>query len=83
MFERFTDQSRRAVVLAQQEAARLDHHHVGTEHVLAGLVREERGTAGRVLRSADITVQTLLSSIEDRLSAIERHLGMNPGGSAG
>jgi hypothetical protein len=36
-----------------------------------------------VLRSADITVQTLLSSIEDRLSAIERHLGMNPGGSAG
>ena len=50
MFERFTDQSRRAVVLAREEAARLDHDHIGTEHLLAGLVREERGTAGRVLR---------------------------------
>ena len=37
MFERFTDQSRRVVVLAQEEAARLDHNHVGTEHLLAGL----------------------------------------------
>ena len=45
MFERFTDQSRRAVVLTQEEAARLDHDHIGTEHLLAGLVREERGTA--------------------------------------
>ena len=64
MFERFTDQSRRAVVLAQQEAARLDHDHVGTEHVLAGLVREERGTAGRVLRSADITLDAVRGQVE-------------------
>ena len=64
MFERFTDQSRRAVVLAQEEAARLDHDHIGTEHVLAGLVREERGTAGRVLRSADITLDAVRGQIE-------------------
>jgi ATP-dependent Clp protease ATP-binding subunit ClpC len=64
MFERFTDQSRRAVVLAQQEAARLDHDHIGTEHVLAGLVREERGTAGRVLRSTDITLDAVRGQIE-------------------
>jgi ATP-dependent Clp protease ATP-binding subunit ClpC len=64
MFERFTDQSRRAVVLAQEEAARLDHDHIGTEHVLAGLVREERGTAGRVLRSTDITLDAVRGQIE-------------------
>jgi ATP-dependent Clp protease ATP-binding subunit ClpC len=64
MFERFTDQSRRAVILAQEEAARLDHDHVGTEHVLAGLVREERGTAGQVLRSADITLDVVRGQIE-------------------
>ena len=64
MFERFTDQSRRVVVLAQEEAARLDHHHVGTEHLLAGLVREERGTAGQVLRSADITLDAVRGQLE-------------------
>jgi ATP-dependent Clp protease ATP-binding subunit ClpC len=64
MFERFTDQSRRAVIFAQEEAARLDHDHVGTEHMLAGLVREERGTAGRVLRSADITLDAVRGQIE-------------------
>ena len=64
MFERFTDQSRRAVVLAQEEAARLDHDHIGTEHLLAGLVREERGTAGLVLRSADITLDAVRGQLE-------------------
>jgi ATP-dependent Clp protease ATP-binding subunit ClpC len=64
MFERFTNQSRRAVVLAQEEATRLDHNHIGTEHVLAGIVREERGTAGRVLRSADVTLDAVRRQIE-------------------
>jgi ATP-dependent Clp protease ATP-binding subunit ClpC len=45
MFERFTDQCHQAVVLAQEEARRLNHDHVGTEHLLAGLLREEHGAA--------------------------------------
>jgi len=64
MFERFTDQSRRAVVLAQDEAARLDHDHIGTEHLLAGLLRAERGAAWRALRSADITLDAVRGQIE-------------------
>jgi ATP-dependent Clp protease ATP-binding subunit ClpA len=64
MFERFTDQSRRAVVLAQDEARRLHHNYIGTEHLLAGLRREERGAAARALESAGITVDAVRGQIE-------------------
>jgi ATP-dependent Clp protease ATP-binding subunit ClpC len=63
MFERFTDQSHRAVVLAQEEARRLDHDHVGTEHLLAGLLREERGTAAQVLGSSGVTLDAVRGQI--------------------
>ena len=64
MFERFTDQSRRAVVLAQEEARRFNHNYIGTEHLLAGLRREERGAAARALESAGITVDAVRGQIE-------------------
>ena len=64
MFERFTDESRRAVVLAQQEARRFNHNYIGTEHLLAGLRREERGAAARALKSADITLDAVRGQIE-------------------
>lgn len=49
MFERFTDQARRAVVLAQEEARLLDHHFIGTEHLLLGLLRDEGCAASGLL----------------------------------
>jgi ATP-dependent Clp protease ATP-binding subunit ClpC len=64
MFERFTDQSRRAVVLAQEESRRLDHNYIGTEHLLAGLRREERGAAAKALESMDITLDAVRGEIE-------------------
>jgi ATP-dependent Clp protease ATP-binding subunit ClpC len=63
MFERFTDQSHRAVVLAQEEARRLTHDHVGTEHLLAGLLREERGAAAQVLGSSGVTLDAVRGQI--------------------
>jgi ATP-dependent Clp protease ATP-binding subunit ClpC len=63
MFERFTDQSHRAVVLAQEEARRLNHDHVGTEHLLAGLLREEHGTAAQVLASSGATLDAVRGQI--------------------
>jgi ATP-dependent Clp protease ATP-binding subunit ClpC len=63
MFERFTDQSHRAVVLAQEEARRLNHDYVGTEHLLAGLLREERGTAAQVLASSGVTLDAVRGQI--------------------
>jgi ATP-dependent Clp protease ATP-binding subunit ClpC len=66
MFERFTDQSRRAVVLAQDEARRLNHDHIGTEHLLAGLLRENRGAAARVLDASGVT----LDSVRGQIAAV-------------
>ena len=49
MFERFTDRARRAVVSAQEEARRLQHNYIGTEHVLLGLLAVRGGVAAKVL----------------------------------
>jgi len=56
MFERFTNQSRRVVVLAQEEARMLSHNYIGTEHLLLGLLHEGKGTAAQVLTAMDITL---------------------------
>ena len=47
MFERFTSEARRAIVLAQEEARRLQHNYIGTEHLLLGLLAEPDGIAAR------------------------------------
>ena len=49
MFERFTNRARHVVVLAQEEARRLHHNYIGTEHILLGLLGEPEGVAGRAL----------------------------------
>jgi ATP-dependent Clp protease ATP-binding subunit ClpA len=49
MFERFTNRARHVVVLAQEEARRLQHNYIGTEHVLLGLLGEPEGVAGQAL----------------------------------
>jgi ATP-dependent Clp protease ATP-binding subunit ClpC len=64
MFERFTSQSRRAVVLAQEEAASLDHNYIGTEHLLLGLLHEGRGAAARALATAGIALATARGEVE-------------------
>ena len=64
MFERFTDQSRRTVILAQEEATRFNHNYIGTEHLLAGLRREKRGAAASALESAGITLDAIRGEIQ-------------------
>lgn len=56
MFERFTNGSRRVLVLAQEEARSLAHAEIGPEHILLGLVGEGRGGAARALESAGISL---------------------------
>jgi hypothetical protein len=50
MFERFTDRSRKVLALANQEASRLNHDHLGTEHILLGLFKEGSGVGWSVLK---------------------------------
>lgn len=59
MFERFTDEARRVVVIAQEEARGLDHTQIGTEHLLLGLVHEERSEVTGVLVELGVDVQAL------------------------
>jgi ATP-dependent Clp protease ATP-binding subunit ClpC len=63
VFERFTERAREVVVLAQEEARNLRDYHIGTEHILLGLLREEEGLAAMVLESLDITVEEVRAQV--------------------
>jgi ATP-dependent Clp protease ATP-binding subunit ClpA len=62
MFERFTDRARRVVVLSQEEARRLHHNYIGTEHILLGLLGEQ-GVAGRVLDSFGMSLGSVRAEV--------------------
>jgi ATP-dependent Clp protease ATP-binding subunit ClpC len=64
MFERFNDEARRSVVLAQQEARRLNHDHIGSEHILLGLLRVPDGPAARVLGGLGVTADAARAEVE-------------------
>jgi len=63
MFNRFTERAKQVVVLAQEEARNLKHEHVGGEHILLGLLREEEGLAARVLESLDMGVEAVRAQV--------------------
>ena len=64
MFERFTERARKVVYLAQQEAARLGHNVVGTEHLLLGLVAEGEGVAAKALEAMEIGMEKIRHEVE-------------------
>ena len=81
--ERFTQRARRVLSLAQDEATRLQHHQIGTEHLLLGLMREEGGVAGRVLRDLGLDLRRV-EELVSRLStsdvrAHQVQLDLSPG----
>jgi ATP-dependent Clp protease ATP-binding subunit ClpC len=63
VFERFTDGARRVVALAQDEARLLGHSHIGTEHLLLGLLQEPGGVAAGVLAGLGIEVASARGAI--------------------
>ena len=70
--ERFTQRARRVLSLAHEEAERLHHNYIGTEHLLLGLMREEGGIAGRVLRELGLETARVKEMVE-RLTGVGRH----------
>jgi ATP-dependent Clp protease ATP-binding subunit ClpC len=66
MFERFTDRARRVVVLAQEEARRLNHNYIGTEHILLGLIQEGEGHAAKALEELGQKLLKLLEKANNR-----------------
>lgn len=83
MFERFTAESRRVVVLAQEEVRLLQHDHIGPEHMLLGLVHEGEGVAGQALAAVGVTLEDARSSVASVLGRDTRppggHIPFTPG----
>ncbi|MBX3066475.1 MAG: ATP-dependent Clp protease ATP-binding subunit [Anaerolineae bacterium] len=81
--ERFTQRARRVLSLAQEEAERLQHSYIGTEHLLLGLMREEGGVAGRVLRDLGLDQRKVEELVERMTRAGQRapntRLDLSPG----
>ncbi len=68
MFNRFTERARRILVLAQQEAVKLQSDHIGTEHLLLGLAGDPESVASKALESLNINLNTMRSQIVEKLS---------------
>ncbi|HXG09182.1 MAG TPA: Clp protease N-terminal domain-containing protein [Gemmataceae bacterium] len=64
MYERFTDRARKVMQLANQEAQRLNHEYIGTEHILLGLIKEGSGVAANVLKNLDIDLRKIRLEVE-------------------
>jgi ATP-dependent Clp protease ATP-binding subunit ClpA len=64
MFDRFTDRARKVMGLALQEARRLRHDYIGTEHILLGILMEGSGVAQSVLRNLDADVTRVRHEVE-------------------
>jgi ATP-dependent Clp protease ATP-binding subunit ClpC len=74
MFERFTDRARRVIMLAQEEARRLNHNYIGTEHILLGLTRQHEGVAAQVLTAVGADHARLRMSVPADLLAYDEQI---------
>ena len=72
--ERFTQRARRVLSLAHKEAERMKHSQIGTEHLLLGLLLDQGGIAGQVLRDLGVDIDSVLAIIEG-ISGFGEHSG--------
>jgi ATP-dependent Clp protease ATP-binding subunit ClpC len=70
--DRFTKRARRVLTLAQEEALRLNHNYIGTEHLLLGLVREENSVAVKVLKELGVEPGQVVRAVERTVGRGER-----------
>ena len=64
MSNRFTERAQRVILIAQEEAKRLNHDYVGTEHILLGLIALGEGVAAQVLSNLGVDLRRVRSEIE-------------------
>jgi len=74
-FDKFTEQTKRVLIRSQQEAKRLHHTHIGTEHLLLGLVGETAGGAAQVLAHLGVAPSQVRSAVERDLERGEQPVG--------
>ncbi len=64
MFGRFTERAQKVLALSQEEAVRLGHNNIGTEHILLGLVREGEGIAAKALETFGLEISKIQEEVE-------------------
>ncbi|UOE94223.1 ATP-dependent protease ATP-binding subunit ClpC [Alkalihalobacillus sp. LMS39] len=64
MFGRFTERAQKVLALAQEEAIRLGHNNIGTEHILLGLIREGEGIAAKALQALGLGSDKIQTEVE-------------------
>ena len=74
MSTQYTNQAKTAVKYAEKTARRYKHSYIGTEHLLAGLLHEEEGTAGMVLRDMGISEERLMEMIRKLIAPEESNV---------
>jgi ATP-dependent Clp protease ATP-binding subunit ClpC len=67
--EKFTERVRRVMFLGREEAARLHHDYIGTEHLLLGLLREGQGIAASVLNNLGLDLDAIRQAVESMVSS--------------
>jgi ATP-dependent Clp protease ATP-binding subunit ClpA len=75
MFERFTNQARQVVVLAQEEARRLHHRYIGTEHLLLALLDDQVGGSAVALSEVGVSRQRVREEVVRLIGEVPEVLG--------
>ncbi|MFA5881296.1 MAG: ATP-dependent Clp protease ATP-binding subunit [Eubacteriales bacterium] len=82
MFGRFTERAQKVLMLAQEEALRLNYPYVGTEHLLLGLIREGEGIAAKTLQGMGIDLEMARAEVEKIIgqgrSVVVGEIGFTP-----
>ena len=73
----FTERVRKVLAMSREEAARLNHEYVGTEHILLALIREGGGVATAILQNLDVNLDDTRAAIE---SVVRPGAGTSVGG---
>lgn len=80
--DKFSKRARRVLTFAQEEAVRLNHNYIGTEHLLLGLIREDEGLAAKVLRDLGVEQARVRQVVEEIVgrgqSAATARLSLTP-----
>ncbi|MCK4547940.1 MAG: ATP-dependent Clp protease ATP-binding subunit [Candidatus Eisenbacteria sp.] len=68
MHDRFTERVKKVMYLAREEAGRLHHDYIGTEHLLLGIIRDGEGIATSVLQSLGVDLDVARKTVEGMVS---------------
>src|SRR5699024_3494213 len=77
MFGRFTERAQKVLALSQEEAVRLGHNNIGTEHILLGLVREGSGIAAKALQALGLEVEKIQEEVEQLIGVGKQPMQTN------